>query len=303
MASNSYGMFKRNGVPIAIGDDYSSGKVLWASSDGLAGNSGKDPEHPISTIDGAINKFETADANSGCRIFVMEGHAETLSAATSLVPDVAGLQIIGLGHGADAPDLTFSATTSTITVGAANVRLKNLNFIAGVSAVSVGVTCHDYTIIEDCRFDFSTTAYDFVRMIDIDAHDYAQILNNRFIAENATAGSNEAIRLDDCHHVVIDGNYISGDFARAAIIGEGGLGKSLKITNNYIFNDDTGAASNGIDLNVAFTGIIDGNYIFSLYATACAAVIDPGSCGMGVNYISNKVDQYAISTAVGAAST
>ena len=80
-------------------------------------------------------------------------------------------------------------------------------------------------------------------------------------------------------------------------------GKSLLVANNYLYNDDTAAASNGIDLNVAFTGMIVGNTIFSLYATACATIIDPGSCGMSQNFISNKIDQYSISTAVGAAST
>ena len=298
--SNPKGAFRINGVPMQ-GEQFTTGDVYFVdSSTGLSSNSGETIGAPLATIDQAINK---CTANKGDVIYVMPNHAETLSAATSLVPDVAGISIIGLGSGSQSPEITFGAS-GTIDIGAAGITMKNLRFIAGASAVAIGIDVNaDHFTMENCTTDFGATTYDFVIHVDIDAYDYATIKNCRFIAENATAGANEAIRLDDTHHTKIIGNYFSGDFARAAIIGEGALGKSLLIAENYIYNDDTAAASNGIDLNVAFTGMIVNNTIFSLYATACAAIIDPGSCGMSQNYISNKTDQYAISTAVGAAST
>jgi hypothetical protein len=280
-----------------------TGTVFFVDSvTGLSGNSGLDPLHPLATIDQAINK---CTANKGDVIYCMPNHAETLGDnATSLVPDIAGISVIGLGHGSDMPEITFSGTSSSINIQAANITFRNLRFIAGISAVAVGVDVSaDHFTIEDCMFDFSTTAFDFVIHIQVDAVDYATIKNNRIIAENATEGSNEAIRLDDTHHTRIEGNYITGDFARAAIIGEGALGVSLLIADNYIYNDDTAAASNGIDLNVAFTGMICDNTIFTKYATALATIIDPGLCGMSQNFLVNKDEQYAISTAVGAAST
>jgi hypothetical protein len=296
------GGYKINGIPV-MGEKMTTGTVFFVDSvTGLSGNSGLDPLHPLATIDQAINK---CTANKGDVIYCMPNHAETLGDnATSLVPDIAGISVIGLGHGSDMPELTFSGTSSSINIQAANITFRNLRFIAGISAVAVGVDVSaDHFLIEDCMFDFSTTLFDFVIHLQVDAVDYATIRNNRFIAENATAGSNEGIRLDDTHHTKIIGNYFSGDFARAAIIGEDAIGNSLLIEGNYIHNDDTAAASNGIDLNIGFTGMIVNNTIFSLYNTACATLIDPGNCGMSQNWTVNAEDQYAISTAVGAAST
>jgi len=279
-----------------------TGSIFFVdSTTGSSSNDGESIGRPLATADQATNK---CTANKGDVVYFLPNHAETIASATSFVPDIAGVTYIGLGHGSDMPEFTFSDTGSSINVQAANVTFKNMRFVAGVSAVAVGIDVSaDHFTIEDCMTDFSTTAYDFVIHVNVDAVDYCTIKNNRLIAENATAGSNDGVRLDDTHHTRIEGNYISGDFARAAIIGEGALGKSLLVANNYIYNDDTAAASNGIDLNVAFTGMIVGNTIFSLYATACAAIIDPGSCGMSQNWISNKTDQYTISTAVGVAST
>lgn len=274
------------------------------SSTGSSGNSGQDIKHPLATIDQAINK---CTANKSDIIYVMPGHAETLSTddATDLVPDIAGISIIGLGSGSDMPEVTFDGGTSTsINVQAAAITIKNIRFIAASSAIAVGIDVSaDHFTLEDCMTDFDSSGDDFVIHVNIDAVDYATIKNNRLIAENATAGSNDGIRLDDTHHTKIIGNYISGDFARAGIIGEGALGKSLLVDHNFIYNDDTAAASNGIDLNVAFTGIISYNTLCCLYATACATLIDPGSCGLIENYITNKADHYAIETAVGAAAT
>lgn len=297
------GGYKINGIPI-MGEEMTTGTVFFVDSvTGSSGNSGLDPLHPLATIDQAINK---CTANKGDKIYVMPNHAESLgNNATDLVPDIAGISIIGLGRGSDMPEITFaSGTSSTINVQAASITFRNLRFIAGISAVAVGVDVSaDHFTIEDCMFDFSTGGFDFVIHLQVDAVDYATIKNNRFIAENATAGANDGIRLDDCHHVRIEGNYFSGDFARAAIIGEDAAGDSLLILHNYIHNDDAAAASNGIDLNIGFTGMIVENTIFSLYNTNCATLIDPGNCGMSQNWTVNAEDQYAINTAVGAAST
>lgn len=300
------GAYKINGIPMQ-GAEMTTGTIYFVDSvTGLSGNSGLDPKHPLATVDQAINRSSAAaGANKGDMIYCMPNHAETLGDnATSLVPDVAGISVIGLGHGADAPEFTFSGTSSTINIQAANITFKNLRFIAGISAVAVCIDVSaDHFKLEDCVTDFTDTDFDFVIHVNVDAVDYATIINNRLIAENVTAGSNDGIRLDDCHHVKIAGNYISGDFARAAILGETAAGVDLLIAENYIYNDDTGAASNGIDLNIGFTGMIVNNTIFTLYNTALAAIIDPGSCGMSQNFLSNAIDQYAIETAVGAAST
>ncbi len=99
---------------------------------------GNDPDSPFATIDFAIGQ---CTASQGDVIYVMPGHTETISGATSLVMDVIGVRVIGLGRGADRPTLTFSATDSEIAQSAASCSFENfLITCTGVIDVVVGIT-------------------------------------------------------------------------------------------------------------------------------------------------------------------
>lgn len=259
---------------------------------GNDGNDGKSKEKALATIDAAINK---CTANKGDVIIVMPNHAETISDATSLVPDVAGISIVGLGNGSNQPEITFDDTSSQIIVTGANSLFRNLRFVAGVSAIIEGVAVDASNVtFEGCKWTWSTTSYDFLIMARIDAQDYVTFDGCEFEAEPATAGAADAISLDDAEHITIRNCYFHGDFSAACIYNASAdaAGKHLVIANNLFYNDDTGAASNGIDLDNAYTGIIVGNMIGSLYDTAIDAVIDPGSCLNIENYCCNSIDEY-----------
>lgn len=114
-----------------------TGQVLYVSNvtgdGGAAGNPGT-AELPINTIDAAIGKCV---ANAGDVILVMSGHAETLSAASAITCDVAGVSIVGLGSGADRPELTFgTAVGASVVVSAANVTIRNIVGIANIDALT-----------------------------------------------------------------------------------------------------------------------------------------------------------------------
>lgn len=240
-----------------------------------------------STIDSAIG---ACTASTGDVILVAPGHTENISSATSLVADVAGVQIVGLGAGNLRPTLVYTATAGSIEIDAANVLLKNVILKASVSAVVVGVNVDaaGFTM-EGVTFTFDETGDDFVTMIDVDAVNQATLKGNEFIAEDA-AGCAEAIRLDDCDDVKIVDNYFYGDFTDGAIIGEGAAGKNLQILRNSIYNSDT-TAGFVIDLNVAFTGILAYNMCGTLYATDPESTLDPGSMLSIENYVCNAVDE------------
>jgi hypothetical protein len=300
--SNPKGAFRINGVPMS-GAEMTTGNVFFVDSvTGSSGNSGETIGSPLATIDQAINK---CTANKGDIIYVMPNHAESLGDnKTSLVPDIAGISIIGIGQGDDVPTITYSGQLSEIEISADNIRFKNLRFVAGIDAITLGIDVNaHYFTMEDCVMDYGTATYDWVDYIDISAFDYAVIKNNRFIAQAATAGANTALHLVDANYLVIDGNTFIGDFAEAPIWNITTACVGIMITNNFIYNDDTGNADNGISLQAACTGLIAHNSICALYATACATIIDPGSCGMIENYITNKADTYAIATAVGDSAT
>jgi hypothetical protein len=99
---------------------------------GSDGNDGKSPQTPFSTLDYAIGQ---CSASRGDVIYVLPGHAETISGAAGVAIDVAGVSVIGLGRGSLRPTFNFTATASTITMSAANCSVQNLLFTGGVDAV------------------------------------------------------------------------------------------------------------------------------------------------------------------------
>ena len=83
---------------------------------GVGGSNGNPGTYikPFSTCEGAINNGAVR-ASRGDVIFAMPGHAETISTATALNMDKAGVALIGLGTGGLRPTLTFdTATTAAI---------------------------------------------------------------------------------------------------------------------------------------------------------------------------------------------
>lgn len=279
------------GMPVLPGLGPTTGNVFWVhSGTGNNSNTGTSKSEPLATIDAAVGK---CTANQGDLIIVMPGHSENISAATSLVVDVAGVSIIGLGRGRNRPQLHFTNTAGTIEMDAANTRLSNVVLLASVSAVVVGINVDaDGVMLDNLEFGYVDTGDDFVTMVDVDAFDFAEIVNCRFLSE-AIAGAEQAIRLDDCHFVRILSNWFSGNWSDSVIVGEGALGTDLLMADNYMYNADTGDA-NGVDLNVAFTGIISNNRIGTLYAVAVANLLDPGSCLCTENYCVNAIDETGI---------
>lgn len=162
------------GVPITVTNP---GKVFWVSNStttlqggqrgGSNGNKGT-YDSPFSTIDYAVGQCV---ANRGDIIFVKPNHAETIADATTLILDVAGVAIIGLGAGSARPTLTFStATTANIPITTANVTVYNIlhkaNFADVVSAyTATGTnTPTDFTV-DSCEFRDGSSILNFLKCV------------------------------------------------------------------------------------------------------------------------------------------
>lgn len=284
------------GVPVMPGTngDLTSGNVFWVDSNDPDGSDNPEAgkfNTPFSTTDYAVGQ---TTANNGDVIMVKEGHNETIVSATSLVVDVAGVSIVGLGNGRNRPTYDFDDTAGSIEMDAANTRLSNVVLNASVSAVVVGVNvdANDVTL-DNLEFTFEDTGDDFVTTVDIDAVSRATVRNSRFRAESGAAGAAVAIRLDTSHFAEIIDNHFTGQYSDSVIVGEGAAGTDILIANNSMYNADTGDA-NGIDLNVAFTGVISDNRIATLYATTVDNLLDPGSCLCTENYVVNAINETGI---------
>ena len=145
MPRSNYGRFRDgmsvNGVTIQVPH---VGKTFYVNNSttaaelqpygigGSDGNHGETPERPFSTIDKAIN---SCAAGRGDTIYVLPGHAETVTTATDIVPDVSHINIIGLGKGEKRPIITFATnTTANIPVSGANTRISNMVFKVNVAS-------------------------------------------------------------------------------------------------------------------------------------------------------------------------
>ena len=281
-------------VPIQLAHP---GKVFWVNNSsvlapgGITGSNNNDGTYrkPFSTIDGAIGK---CTADRGDIIMVMPGHAETLSTASAITMDVAGVAIIGLGTGAKRPTLTFSATDATVVISAANCSLVNIILQAGiadvVTALSLAATA-DGTSFEHIESYEGAVAgtYNFVDVITL-----ATGANNlswrdcKFIGNDTnndsfiTGVAHDGFYMSNC--------YFASNVAQASAVGL--VDSSGNVTNALIKNcyfrsnidgalwiDFNGAANGGLVVNcyvssidvagATSTGDFTGGHFFECYVS------------------------------------
>lgn len=253
------------GVPVMGGGSIpqTTGTYFFVDDGGSNANDGKDPDHPVATIDYAVGQ---CTQNVGDVIIVMPGHNESLTSGTSLVVDVAGITIIGLGQGRSRPVLDFDNTAASIEMDAANCRLSNLVLRASVTAVVVGINVDaDDIEIDHIATAWETTGDDFKVMIDVDAFDRCHIHDCQLNAELSVAGWEHAIRLDQAEETIIEDCIFFGEWTEGAIFGEGALSQHILIRNCVIYNCSA-ATYAGIDFGaLSSTGIIQNVAITALY--------------------------------------
>ena len=274
------------GMPmVGASSDYTTtGNVFFVDSGSTAradsAEKGSSPSTPFATIDFAVGR---TTASNGDIIFVMPGHAENISAATSLVIDVIGIRIIGMGWGRTRPVLTWTNTAGTIEMDAANCSIERIVFVSSVSAAVIGINVDaaDCSVI-DCEFDFDAAADDFITGIDIDAVDRASVINCRFIAENGTTGMAEAIRMDTANEARIINNSFTGDFTDGCIVMEGAASNSIEVWGNKMWNGHANAR--GIVNSVGSNGSIYDNTLSYEDAQAHAQQLLATTSGSTLNW-------------------
>lgn len=155
------------GVPVIGGGTIptTTGSYWFVSSDtGSNGNSGKDKDHPLATIDYAIGK---CTASKGDVIIVMPGHTESVAAASGITCDVQGVTIVGLGKGSLRPTITLgTATAASIVISAADVTWDNFLFTSALDNVATCFTVSaDDATIKNCEFRDASDALHFLSCI------------------------------------------------------------------------------------------------------------------------------------------
>lgn len=281
--------------PIAVAP---SAKVFFVANSSSVGYSDLQNEFPVDR-DGEPRVFTTlasavaqCSANRGDVIYVMPGHAETISSASALTLSVAGVTIVGLGNGAKRPTFTFdTATTATINVSAANVKVQNIIFsanFADIVSVFTLTTAKNF-VLEGCLVKATATNMNFLYVVDTNAttEDAAGLTISGCTWIEPDTATLSMVKADgDNSGWVIKGNYLSlgvnnNKAAIVAII----TNKSLfdaQIVDNFVYRLNTDTATGGILVTTDQSdnsGIIARN--FAQHADTAAEVLVTASSGFG----------------------
>lgn len=267
------------GVPV---QQLHPGRVFWVNGSSVPGEgavAGSDSgvgnyTHPFATIDYAVGR---CTANRGDIIAVMPGHVETIIAANTLDLDVAGIAVIGLGHGALQPRCDYTIAAGEVAIAADNITVSNVNFHASAPDVLIGIDIEDgvdYATINNCLFDVETTGTDeFATCISLLNNNTGCVISNNYI-EMGLGNATEAILLDaDTHRTQILDNVITGDYSTANIFGDTALSTELLVSGNLLVNGGSGGVGTEpvLELLTGTTGVISKNVGFCNVATVAAA--------------------------------
>jgi hypothetical protein len=296
MARTELFVRKQAGGAFAIaGVDRHPGSILFVCSVNGTDSAGRgqNPDAPLATIDYAIG---LTTASKGDVIYVLPGHAESISGAAAIAADVAGISIIGIGNGANRPTITLHTAPTTIAVSAANVTLKNLRIKTDVDAV---VTCISVTAA-GCTID----AVDFVETAACAALQFIlttaaatdmTVQNCRWIqTQTAATALQQWIVLTGADRAVIRNNfanlkgYATANPANGVVVGATTACNDVLLDGNvFISTNSTGAIV--ISLLANTTGFVRNNSVAS-GKTAIAGQVACANCYASNNYANNTVN-------------
>lgn len=275
------------GVPITQAHP---GQVYWLSNatptlpGQVAGSDGNPGTFnaPFSTLDYAIGR---CTASRGDIIFIKPGHAETISSATALNLDVAGVAIVGLGTGTKRPTFTFdTANTTTIPVTADNMSVLNCRFVGNFLSISAAFTvaAAAYFTIDNCDFTDTSAILGFLSAVKTTVStnsDFLQV-SNCYIKSDATTKAvapivvlNTMTGLTLTKNVVIQTvaqNNVSQFLSHAALVMTSAL-----IEGNYVYSVNTDTASGAALVTtsaITGSGIIKDNVVRALDTAAAIMV-------------------------------
>lgn len=253
-------------------------------------------QRPYATIDYAVGQ---CTASRGDIIFVMPGHAESIANATTLVLDVAGIAIIGLGLGSLRPRLTFTtAVTANIPVTAANIVVKNILHIANFADITSAYTATGTAtptdfVVEACEFRDTSSVLNFVKTVTGNATansmDGFTYWNNQVYGLATTAASQAVIIAAATSRCSYRDNFVVYPVLNdtAALVDFGANSQLfLDMGRNRVFRPSTSTTGGSLFSggSTASTGYVYDNYSWHLDATAALLAPTGTKLGFQNNY-------------------
>jgi hypothetical protein len=266
------------GVPIT---QLHPGKVFYVNGSsvlaegavgGSNGNSGSYTK-PFATIVYALTRCL---AGRGDIILVMPGHTETISGAGTITA-VAGVAIVGLGTGTARPTLTFSATTSTVAVSAANFTMHNILCLVSIDAVvkCFNVTAANFTM---SQVDYQlTSAKSPVTFLVTSAAGTDMVIRNCRHYQNTAVSVTKWIDLVGADRALIEDNIMLVSSSIHVVGGTTTASLDVVLRNNIISNVAVDAAS--VIMLAATTGVASYNGVAGAKSAIAGTIALAGMFG------------------------
>lgn len=258
---------------------------------------GFSPEAPFATVAYAVARVT---ANNDDVIIVAPAHTESLSGAGAITCSTAGFKIIGLGTKTNRPTFTFTSTSTTWLISAANVSIENIRVTGSVDAVvkMFHIQAAGCTLDRVDHFETASVAT-LQFLLTTAAGTDLTVQNCRWIqSQTAASALSQWIGLVGADRAKIAGNflnlkgYATSNPANGAIVGATTASADVEIINNrLIVTNSTGNIP--ISLYSGTTGIVTDNRVGGT-KTALAGQIALASCYGAENYAANTVNTNGI---------
>lgn len=167
---------------------------------------GQTPDVPVATIDYAIG---LCTPNQSDTIYLMPGHAETITTSGAITSDVAGITIKGLGHGANRPTITWGGTAALWLITAASVRIENIRCTCSVDeVVRLFSTSGAHTHLNGVDF-FETATFQAIQFLLTNSSATDLIIENcKHYQDTASAADQKWLQLIGTHRALIRKNIL-----------------------------------------------------------------------------------------------
>lgn len=260
------------------------GNVFFVNSaTGTSTGPGYSPETAFATIDQGIS---ACTAGNHDVVVVMAGHTETITAASGIDLDVAGVTVLGMGVGTNRPTVTFgTATTATIDFSAANCTLENIRCVNNIDSLAAFVEGGaSNATIKNCDFIGSSTK-EFLCGVSVPTtFDDWTIDGCRFVQPTDPGGSNGGagtgcVYMQDSENVRISNCEFIGCFESALIHNKTTAAANLVVKNCYGYQPTGTADSLPFILVSTATGACLESYFVNLNETQVTEATLSGTFG------------------------
>ena len=279
-----------------------AGATFWVDSNGGSNlGTGRGTFNlPYATVNYAIGR---CSADSGDEVHIKPGHNEGGTAADLFDFTIAGVSVIGHGHGDSRPTFDFDAAGTTIGVSAANAYLENVILRASVNIVTTAITVDGvYAHIHNVEFKDELIGTDeFVDVITTSTVDNSEdgltVTSCKYLT--TSAGVNSFIALENANRfITIMGNIVSVATAGTAqsFVSQGtaaDVQTMITMIGNYYSGQGTDHSGDNASLlggTGDHTGILTHNRLGGLDVSGGILVGAGDTCLKAENYQSADAD-------------